>query len=115
MRLIKHTFLVFSFVVLTLPSVAQASMHEDIAIKVNGMVCDFCAQSVWKVMEDYDGVTHVDIDLDTGLVTVHMEAGKSLSDEKLDEAITYAGYDLVSIERTEVSEPHHPQKEDEGS
>ncbi len=84
---------------LTLIPAAYASAHEDVAIKVNGMVCDFCAQSVWKVFEDYDGVEKVDIDLDAGLVTVHMKPEAKLSDEELNKAITYAGYDLVSVER----------------
>ncbi len=83
-----------------IPSAAHAgSPHEDVAIKVNGMVCDFCAQSVWKVFEDYEGVEKVDIDLDTGIVMVHMKPDQTLSEDELNKAITYAGYDLVSIER----------------
>ena len=101
-------YFLLSILALPLLSVpAKASdAHEDIAIKVNGMVCDFCAQSVWKVMEDYDGVVKIDVDLNSGVVTVHMAPGKSLSDEKLNEAINYAGYDLVSIERLQSQELH---------
>lgn len=82
---------------------AMATPHEDIAIKVNGMVCDFCAQSVWKVFEDYEVVNKVDVNLDTGVVTVHLKSGKTLDDHSLHEAITYAGYDLVSIERVQAN------------
>lgn len=84
---------------LLIPAAYAQEPHEDIAIKVNGMVCDFCAQSVWKVFEDYDGVEKVDIDLDTGMVTVHMKPDQTLSEDDLKKAITFAGYDLVSIER----------------
>lgn len=114
--MIKHTFLAFlvgffALPAIALPTTAQAAVHEDIAIKVNGMVCDFCAQSVWKVLEEYDGVVKVDIDLDTGIVTVHMAAGQTLTEDELNKAITYAGYDLVGIERI-VSDKHHPSKEE---
>lgn len=81
------------------PSYAETATHEDVVIHVDGMVCDFCAQSIWKVFEDYDAVTSVDVDLDTASVTVHLKSGQDLTDEELDKAITYAGYDLVDITR----------------
>ena len=73
--------------------------NHKIDIKVNGMVCDFCAQAVWKVFEDYDAVEKVDINLDTGVVSVALKEGQTLTDKELDKAIQYAGYDLVGITR----------------
>lgn len=90
-----------ALMILVQPATAS-TQHEDIAITVNGMVCDFCAQSVWKVFEEYDQVDNVDVDLDTGIVTVHLKPGQALDDATLDKAITYAGYDLVEIERQQV-------------
>ncbi|MGB0719975.1 MAG: heavy-metal-associated domain-containing protein [Bdellovibrionales bacterium] len=77
---------------------AQSTAHKDLLITVNGMVCDFCAQAVWKVFEKYDAVGSVDIDLDKGLVTVHLKPDQSLSQDEIDHAITYAGYDFVGME-----------------
>jgi copper chaperone CopZ len=78
--------------------------HSAIDIKVNGMVCDFCAQSVWKVFQDYEQVENVDISLDEGRVTITLKDGQSLSDEELHKGIEYAGYDLVKI--THRKAPH---------
>lgn len=90
-----------ALITLSQPALADTK-HTDIAIHVNGMVCDFCAQSVWKVFEDYEQVASVDVDLDTGIVTVHLKPGETLDDAALDKAITYAGYDLVKTERIEA-------------
>lgn len=95
MRIILTIIALFT---LAQPALAS-TQHEDIAITVNGMVCDFCAQSVWKVFEDYEQVSTVDVDLDTGIVLVHLKPGQALDDAALEKAITYAGYDLVKTER----------------
>ena len=84
------------------PAMAD-TQHEDIAITVNGMVCDFCAQSIWKVFEDYEQVASVDVDLDTGIVLVHLKPGQTLDDKALNKAIIYSGYDLVKTERINAS------------
>ena len=78
---------------------AQEAAHNDIIITVNGMVCDFCAQSVLKVFEEYDAATGIDINMDAATVIVHLKPGQELTDEEINKAITYAGYDLVSTQR----------------
>ena len=103
----KHILFIAALCIFSLPVRADSTPHEDIVIKVNGMICDFCAQSVWKIFEDYEGVNNIDINLDTGNVTVHMKPGKTLLDEQLTKGITYAGYDLVNIDR--ISDAHHAE------
>ena len=88
--------LILTLALITLTSTPVWAAHK-IDIKVNGMVCDFCAQAVWKVFEDYDAVKKVDVNLDTGTVSVTLKDGQTLSDEALNQAIHYAGYDLVEI------------------
>ncbi|MCB1652225.1 MAG: cation transporter [Alphaproteobacteria bacterium] len=103
----KKLVLMFLLVMMSAPAwAANVPAHEDIVIKVNGMVCDFCAQSVWKVFKKYDDVDQVEISLDDGTVTVHMKPGRTLGNEELDKAITYAGYELVGVERQEDAQ--HP-------
>lgn len=96
LRILLATFLL-------IPAAYASSTHEDVVIKVNGMVCDFCAQAVFKVFEEYEGVASVDVNLDDGSVTVHMKPDATLSQGQLDQAITYAGYDLVSVERVQYT------------
>lgn len=78
---------------------APAFAAKSINIKVNGMVCDFCAQSVWKVFNDYDAVEDTLVDLDKAMVIVTLKEGQDLTDEQLEKAINYSGYDFVSLER----------------
>lgn len=89
----RFIIIFLSLIALSIPVYAASTLD----IKVNGMVCDFCAQSVWKVFKDYEAVEDVNINLDTGIVTIHLKDGMSLTEEELDKGITYAGYELVSI------------------
>ena len=95
----KKFLTALTILILSSPALAAG---QKIDIKVLGMVCDFCAQAVWKVFEDYDAVESVDINLDDGLVTVFLKDGQSLSDDELSKAIEYAGYDLVSISKAQT-------------
>lgn len=71
-------------------------------IGVNGMVCDFCAQSVLKVFEENEGVENIDVNLDDALVILTMKDGATITDEEIEKNIHYAGYDLVDINRVET-------------
>ena len=95
MRKLLMTFGLIAF------STSTAWASHNIDVKVNGMVCDFCAQSVWKVLEDYEAVKNVNIDLDTGIVSINLNEGQTLTEDELNKAIQYAGYDLVRIDRHE--------------
>lgn len=92
-------FLALFLLVFVSPALAADTAHEDIVIKVNGMVCDFCAQSVFKVFEEHEEVETTEVNLDTGSVTIHLKPGQTITDEAVNEGIHYAGYDLVSVER----------------
>jgi copper chaperone CopZ len=79
----------------------SAFAAETVKIKVDGMVCDFCAQSVLKVFEKNEGVDDIAVSLDDQLVTITMKEGATLTDEEIKKNIHYSGYDLVSVDREE--------------
>ena len=61
---------------------------KTIKIGVEGMVCDFCAQSIQKVFLRQAGVEKVDVNLDIGKVTVKMadvfqDDEDGISDERI--------------------------------
>jgi len=87
---------------LLIPFNAKAKT-EVIDIKVLGMVCDFCAQSVLKVIEKDETVDTINVDLETGIVSVTMKPDKTLTEEQIEEYIYYSGYTLDDITRS-VSE-----------
>lgn len=79
---------------------ATASTGETIAAKVNGLVCDFCARATEKVFMKRDEVADIDVNLDTGIVTIALKPGASLDDATVKKLIADSGYALVSLERT---------------
>jgi len=72
---------------------------NDVTIKVNGLVCDFCAQSLDKVFTKQDEVAGIDVNLDDGIITVDMKDGKMMDDAALTKLVTDSGYNVVEITR----------------
>lgn len=64
-------------------------------LKVEGMSCNHCVMAVKRALTGLDGVGTVEVDLESGKVTV---VGETLVDEAIKEAIDDAGYEVVSIE-----------------
>jgi copper chaperone len=63
---------------------------SDLVFRADGMSCDHCRVAVTREVSRVAGVTGVDVDLDSKLVTVHgpgVEAGAVVA------AIDEAGYD----------------------
>lgn len=65
-------------------------MTQTITYTVAGMTCDHCKHAVSTEVRAVNGVSGVDVDLDTKLVTV---TGESLDDQALRAAIEEAGYE----------------------
>jgi copper chaperone len=62
-------------------------------VTVAGMTCSHCVQAVQTEIGKLDGVTDVDVDLDTGAVTIF---GDSLpGSDALRRAVGDAGYELA--------------------
>lgn len=89
------TLLVLGMMVLSMSSVAETA-H----VKVSGMVCSMCAQGIQKKFSEVPNVKKVEVDLDKKLVTVEALDEKKVSDEDIKSAISKAGYNVQSIERT---------------
>jgi copper chaperone len=62
-------------------------------VQVQGMTCDHCVAAVRGEVERLEGVTGVDVDLDSGTVTI--DATRSLGDAEIAAAIDEAGYELA--------------------
>jgi copper chaperone CopZ len=83
-------------IALGLTSVVSA---ETIHTTVNGMVCAFCATGIEKTFRKQPEVDFVKVDLATKLVTIRTKPGKTLSDAKIKEVVTYSGYTMGKIVR----------------
>lgn len=93
------TYLMIAMFVGSLGSVARAD-HKSVTVHVNGMVCSFCSQGLTKKFKGEPTVSQVNVDLDKKIVTVALkhDAGE-LSDGKIKDLISSAGYNVEKIER----------------
>jgi copper chaperone CopZ len=110
MKTLKITLAALMLSASAVPALAEAPATSETAAlgpnvikaEVNGMVCDFCARAVEKVFSKEDGVTDVTVNLDNGTITITLEEGASISDERVAELVKKSGYDLVAIKRGEA-------------
>jgi copper chaperone len=61
---------------------------------VDGMTCGHCVAAVTEELSKLDGVSHVDVDLRSGRVTV--ESDGPLADDDVAAAVDEAGYTISS-------------------
>jgi len=72
---------------------------ETIHTTVNGMVCAFCATGIEKTFRKQPEVESVKVDLPSKQVTIKTKPGKTLSEAKIKEVVTYSGYTMGKIVR----------------
>lgn len=80
------------------PAVKPAAT-QTIHVGVNGMVCDFCAQSLKKVFGKQKGVEKVDISLEKKLITLTLTSDAKLDDTTITRLVTDSGYAVEKIHR----------------
>lgn len=75
----------------------KACDKKQVVATVDGMVCDFCAQGLKKVLMKEEAVENVEIDLTTKHVTIDLKAGQSIADSVVNEKVDWAGYKVSGI------------------
>ena len=73
---------------------------DTIEMKVNGLVCAFCAQGIEKTLRKNPATADVIVSLEHRLVAIATKEGQDISDTELKQALKDAGYDVKAIERT---------------
>lgn len=76
-----------------------AVCKNQVAVEVNGLVCDFCARAIEKVFRKKEEVANIGVNLDAGKISITMNDNQSIDDETLTQLITDSGYDVVKINR----------------
>ncbi len=74
-----------------------------IEVKVNGLVCGFCAQGIEKILRKNPATEDVVVSLEERLVAVATKDGQDISDADIKKALADSGYEVKAIERTETS------------
>ena len=70
-----------------------------ININVNGMVCDFCAQSIEKVFMKRIEVKGINVDLEDQKVVIYLEKATNIEDTTISTIFEDAGYTVETINR----------------
>lgn len=82
----------------------SAKQTQDVDIKVNGMVCSFCAQGIEKGLKKTGHVEKVNVDMDKKIVHVKFKKGQSLDEKRLTQIILDAGMNVEKINRKPASD-----------
>lgn len=77
----------------------KVSKKSDIEVKVNGMVCDFCARGLEKTFGKVDSVKDITVSLEKGMISINLVDNGKLDDEKITQLIKDNGISVVSIKR----------------
>lgn len=78
---------------------APASAPSDVVVKVNGLVCDFCARSLEKTFMGTRKVARVAVDLNSKEVRIAFRPGQTIDDATIRKLVTNAGYAVVNGQR----------------
>jgi copper chaperone CopZ len=92
MRQILLTFVIMA-------GLTGSGLAETITTSVKGMVCAFCATGIEKTFRKQPEVATVKVDLAKKRVVITTKPGKTLSDAKIKEVVTYSGYTMGNIAR----------------
>ncbi len=73
----------------------------SVRLRVDGMVCPFCAYGLEKRLEQIASIDAVLIRISDGLVQIRTKEDQELTDEVLTDAVRKSGFSLREIERLE--------------
>lgn len=95
----------FSLTVLTVATAMAVNMSvaDTLKVKVDGMVCGFCASAIEKKMRAEKATAEVFVSLENKIVAVSEKSGQKLDDARVKAQIADAGYEVKSIERVAMS------------
>lgn len=94
----KKLALLTFFTLIFAPSAFAA---EIVKIKVNGMVCDFCARAIEKVFSKQEAIQTIEVNLTDKMITAILKDGQTLDDETITSLVKDSGYVVAEITREE--------------
>ena len=83
---------------------AQEGEPRQIQVTILGMSCPFCAYGVQQKLQKLEGVTDLEVVLETGLATLTLEEDADISNEQLQGTVKDAGFEVAKIVRNFESE-----------
>ena len=78
---------------------ANSFAAERITVRVNGMVCDFCARGLEKTFTKQESIDSIDVNLTEKVLTITLKEGAALDNEIIEKLVANAGYKIEEIIR----------------
>ncbi len=78
---------------------SQNDDPRQIEVTILGMSCPFCAYGVQQKLKKLDGVTELEVVLETGIATLRLGENVDISNELLQRAVKDAGFEVAKISR----------------
>ena len=78
---------------------SEMLVGASVRLKVNGMVCPFCAYGLEKRLQEITSIDAVLIRISDGLVQIRTKEDQELTDEVLADVVEKSGFSLIEIER----------------
>ena len=78
---------------------ANSFAAEIITVRVNGMVCDFCARGLEKTFTKQESIDSIDVNLTEKVLTITLKEGAALDNEIIEKLVANAGYKIEEIIR----------------
>ena len=72
---------------------------NQIDVYVNGMTCAMCAQGIEAKLKETKYIDSITVDFDTKRVSVFCNNKEKVTNEKITQAIDWAGYEVIEIVR----------------
>jgi copper chaperone CopZ len=97
---------IFATAFLSLSTIAAHAEYEQVNLTVFGMDCAPCAHAIHVSMKGIQGVQTVDVDLNTGLVSIKLAPGNGAAMRQFNEAVEKNGFthkDAQVIVRGQIS------------
>lgn len=91
----------YFYTLLTLTLFSSYALADSVEVKVNGMVCDFCAVGLEKTLGKKDEIENLQVSFDNGTVNFSVKEGSEISDEQIRATIEDNGISVVDIKRSE--------------
>lgn len=84
--------LFFAAVLVSLSTLAAHAQYQRVGLTVFGMDCAPCAHAIHVSMKGIQGVDQVDVDLNTGLVTLQLNPDNKASMREFNQAVEKNGF-----------------------
>lgn len=95
-----HLNLITTLLALALSLTAWAQSDQSVEVKVNGLVCAFCAQGITSAFSKEPATEEVYVSLENQLVAIALKKDMDMDNALIEKTLVDAGYDVVSMERT---------------